>query len=580
MKSFTSFLMFCFVITLLTGCAAGEKSGQTGASGDSGGAPAWSTSQNRYHAENEGDWRNIQYRNGQMYYSTMLRNGEEVGGISVVNAFSEGEEPTLKFALPEEDLLVNYAVDAQGAIYVLGRELAEVEEPYFLLKADENGEEIYRVPLPDFAEIFQREGLAELAVDKGGICAVTNEGTCLMWSLDGQKTGQTAMEWYKEGMNFGTGDFGLAIGKNGIWMYHVKEPKVFLQFVSPEQGTVYAQLELSLPVLVGGAGSQADIRLYSGYEEGIYVSRTDHLFLYDDAAKENTTILNWEDAVASSKRDQVEAIGRDPMGNLLLAFYDIGRKEGIIARIAERTDDEENGREILEIGYLYESDRRDFIDYVSRFNDLQDEYELRFHHYAGLTDLQLALVQGKGPDILCVASLTVEDLAAKGILEDLSPYLDGSEALSGRELLPSIRQGMTQNGGVRFIFPTFVLNVMVLAEGDAQGSSITTKDFLKLAGKDGNSYLYGTRFGSIDCGDLLHYLLQTDMWQYVDWQSGTCSFDDGRFAELLEEIKQVKLPENGSLNTEGLTLAEQMHQGLYHAMFCHVGNIYDYVELK
>ena len=107
MKSFTSFLTFCFVITMLTGCAAGEKSGQAGASGDSGGASAWSTSQNRYHAENEGYWRNIQYRNGQMYYSTMLPNGEEVGGISVVNTFSEGEEPTQKFALPEEDLLVN-----------------------------------------------------------------------------------------------------------------------------------------------------------------------------------------------------------------------------------------------------------------------------------------------------------------------------------------------------------------------------------------------------------------------------------------------------------------------------------------
>ena len=463
----------------------------------------------------------------------------------------------------------------------MGRELAEVEEPYFLLKADENGEEIYRVPLPDFAETVQREGLAELAVDKGGICAITNEGTCLMWSLDGQKTGQAAMEWYEEGMSSYKGDFGLVIGKSSIWVYHVKGPKVFLQFVDSEQGTVYAQLELSLPALTGSAVQQADIRLYSGYEEGIYVSRTDNLFLYDDAAKENTTVLNWEDAAVSSKRDQVKAIGKDSMGNLLLAAFDSGRKEGIITSIAERTDDEENGREILEIGYLFESDREDFIDYVTRFNDMQDKYELRFHKYGGLTDLQLALVQGKGADILCVAYLTVEDLAAKGILEDLSPYLDGSEALSGKELLPSIRQGMTQNGGVRFIFPCFTLRAMVLAEGDAQGGSITTKDFLKLAGKDGDSYLYGgERFGSIDCGDLLRNLLETDMGQYVDWQSGTCSFDDGRFAELLEEIKQVKLPENGSLNTEGLTLAEQMHQGLYHAMFCHIDNMYRYVELK
>lgn len=579
MKSFTSFFNIFLVIMILTGCAAGEKSGQAGASADSGGS-AWSMSQDIYNAENDGYWRNIQYRNGQLYYSTVVHTEEDVGGISVVNTFSEGEEPTQKFALHEGDYLENYAVDAAGAIYVLGRGIdVKKEKSYFLLKLDENGEEIYRVPLSDFAKTVRAEGLADMDVDKGGICAVTNEGTCLMWSLDGQKTGQVAMEWYEEGMNFGTGDFGLVIGKDGMYVYHLKGPKVFLQFVSPEQGTVYAELELSLPALAVGAGQQADVRLYSGYEEGIYVTRTDNLFLYDDGTKENTKILNWEDAGVNAQRDQVEAIGKDSMGNLLLAAYDFGRKEGIIACIAERTD-EENGREILEIGYLYESDRWESKDYVSRFNAIQDKYELRYHQYANLTDLQLALVQGKGPDIISLASLTVENLTAKGVLENLSPYFDESEALSGKELLPSIRQGMTLNGEIRFIFPCFSLKAMVLAEGDAQGSSITTKDFLKLAGKEGDSYLYGEKFGSIDGRALLRILLQTDMGQYVDWQSGTCSFDDGRFAELLEEIKQVKLPENRFLNTERLTLAEQMHQGLYHAMFCQVGNMYDYVQLK
>ena len=582
MKYLSSALAVIMLIATLTGCAAGNGEDRSEASADSGSDSGWTASQEVYNSENDGSWRNIQYCNGKMYYSTLIPSGEGVGGISVVCSLSEGEESKEELALEEGEYLNNFAVDEAGAIYVYGKVIASEEgEGGFLQKYDESGEKVYRVPSAGFGDIIRTEGLEEMASSKKGICAVTGAGTCLMWTPEGEEAGTAAVEWYEEGLSSAAGDFGLINGKYGIYLYHLDGSKVFVQSVDPQQGMLYAELEIKLPTTIGSVGQQTVVGLYSGYGGGIYVSRTDSLFLYDDETKEVKELLGWEDDGINVRRDQVVAVGEDSSGTLILATYDMGRTEAIIARVAKRTG-EESDRKVVEIGYLYESDRWETKDYVTRFNASQSEIELRYHQYANPIELQLALVQGEGPDIISLNSLTVEELAAKDILEDLTTYFNGSEALKDKELLPSMQQAMTINGGIRFVFPCFGLRAMVLSEGDAAGSTITTADFLDLAPKESEGYLYGDIGPYVDINEsnLLYILLQTDMGQYVDWQGGTCSFDDGRFAELLEKIKQSNLPENGTPDTDGLTPAEQMQQGLYHALFVQITNMHDYVEVK
>ena len=89
----------------------------------------------------------------------------------------------------------------------MGRELdVEAEEPYFLLKADENGEEIYRVPLPDFAETVQVGG------SNGGVFQIMEQDRetvrrmvdCAVWNQGASQSIVSALifsevDWFFEG---------------------------------------------------------------------------------------------------------------------------------------------------------------------------------------------------------------------------------------------------------------------------------------------------------------------------------------------------------------------------------------------
>lgn len=66
--------------------------------------------------------------------------------------------------------------------------------------------------------------------------------------------------------------------------------------------------------------------------------------------------------------------------------------------------------------------RIEVTDY-SEFNTEED-------YSAGMTKLTTEIMSGDMPDILALGQLPYRQLAAKGLLADLYPYLDGDGALS------------------------------------------------------------------------------------------------------------------------------------------------------
>ena len=155
---------------------------------------------------------------------------------------------------------------------------------------------------------------------------------------------------------------------------------------------------------------------------------------------------------------------------------------------------------------------------------------------AGLTKLTTEIMSGNLPDILSLQGLPYQQLAAKGLLEDLYPYMEKDSEISRDDFLPNVLQALEVDGKLFSTVSTF--NVVTLAGastvvGDKPGW--TMEDLVAALNTMPQGCTVLDQFTT--SGDILRDVLTLDADYYIDWTTGSCRFDQGEFARLLEFAK-------------------------------------------
>lgn len=99
----------------------------------------------------------------------------------------------------------------------------------------------------------------------------------------------------------------------------------------------------------------------------------------------------------------------------------------------------------------------DIQDMIVKFNRSNDQYRIEVKDYseynndqdgwdAGQTKLNTEILSGNLPDIFCLNGLNYRQLASKGLLEDLYPYIDADSELSRDDFFPSVLQAFEEDG--------------------------------------------------------------------------------------------------------------------------------------
>ncbi len=184
----------------------------------------------------------------------------------------------------------------------------------------------------------------------------------------------------------------------------------------------------------------------------------------------------------------------------------------------------------------------DMSDRLIEFNRKSDSVRIELRDYseynteddysAGQTKLTTEILSGKLPDILSLNGLPYSQLAGKGLLEDLYPYLDADPELSRDDLFPTVLKAMELNGGLYRICPSFSIQSLIGAPsvvGEEPGWNYEQFREALASMPEGCTPLdqYTTRDA------VLNYLLSLDMNDFVDWSTGKCSFDSQEFVDIL-----------------------------------------------
>ena len=241
-------------------------------------------------------------------------------------------------------------------------------------------------------------------------------------------------------------------------------------------------------------------------------------------------------------------------GSFLCTMWDEESENGgmVIAELNPVPDSEVKPKYILTIGGLY-------LNYqikreVFNFNKANEEYRIVIKDYTANVDysenseytyedavakLNSDIAAGNVPDILiCNEQIPFDSYASKGLFENLYKFMENDETSKPEMFEENVLKAYETGGKLYRISPSFSV-VTIAAKPEMLGDAYNNwnmESFMKLADslpEDVQMFQDFTR------DDVLNMFIRYMFDEFVNVDTGMCSFDDGRFEMLLEFVNKL-----------------------------------------
>lgn len=193
-----------------------------------------------------------------------------------------------------------------------------------------------------------------------------------------------------------------------------------------------------------------------------------------------------------------------------------------------------------------------YLDYnlrsqIVKFNKSNPDYRIVVKDYseyatdddynAGLTKLNTEIISGNVPDILVNGTeLPIGQYAAKGLLEDLWPYLDADPEYSRDKLMTQpLNAAQTDGKLYRLPIDFGVTTAVGLGKIVGEYTTWTLADVNDALSKLPEGATVFNKYYTQ--AEMLKYCIAMNAENFMNWQDGTCSFDSDEFRALLEFVK-------------------------------------------
>lgn len=308
----------------------------------------------------------------------------------------------------------------------------------------------------------------------------------------------------------------------------------------------------------------------AAYGENRFLTYGDNaLYLYDLTADTLTTLLQW--ANCDINPDDLERIATLADGRIV-ARLEEDQGSGELAVVTEVPRDQAAEKEVITLGVL-QAGNSHLLRCISQFNRNSTDYRLEIREYydiylnSGQTEareearaaLHMDISSGRCPDLLVLEYDDLETYAAKGLLEDLAPYLEANGSL---ELADNVIEAYTFHGKLCAL--PGALQIRTLAGcanrlGELESATgWTLEEMMDFIDSNPDSTVF-----SADAGQLLEYSLIFNQSHFVDWEAHTCDFTSDEFIHLLEFCGRFS-SRKGTEGAEVLDMMERSNLALLH----------------
>lgn len=183
----------------------------------------------------------------------------------------------------------------------------------------------------------------------------------------------------------------------------------------------------------------------------------------------------------------------------------------------------------------------DLMDAILRFNNTDPDYRVELKTVCYETESErdrflVELITEGGVDLIDTSLLPERALDSR-MLTDMLPYLDADETIDREDFVPALLKAMQRNGGLYEITCRFALLGAVTGERD-EALTLNYVNQWAAANQEKMALDLGWPGGREALRDRLCRVATA---AFIDWDAGTCAFDDGRFAAWLDFLRTVPL---------------------------------------
>lgn len=429
-----------------------------------------------------------------------------------------------------------WTVGEDGSLYMIRGETEKREErddyilKRFLIKWDASQREVYR---QDITDLYQQPKISfqySLAVDAQNRACVLVDRDIYLFDDQGMSAGVIHSNEIQESTvsscRFGRGADGrvyVTDGRNPATLYTVDYED--------------AVLKNGMSGIPFGSG-----RLCCDPEGNFLTVDSMGVYRYDPETKKNVILFKLIETQIPYLQPSA-SVGVLSDGRIAVAYSDWESGDyGLVLMSAtdrpRETKETEKAELILGVMHSFPG----LEAAVSRFNSQSETCYITVKTYMekdeymmqdGINRMQADIAAGNCPDILNVDTYSMDwrNLVEKGVLEDLTPYLEKSEVLSREDMFENVLRQCTHNG-VLAVFPSVLQVQTYVGSGDVLGDqdSWTVDDVIAIADAYPDAFLLG-EYSPRTC---LLYCLQCTINSFIDADTGKCHFDSEEFQKIMK----------------------------------------------
>ena len=275
----------------------------------------------------------------------------------------------------------------------------------------------------------------------------------------------------------------------------------------------------------------------------VLYSMDSSLYSYNFGDAEAVELLNWIDCDIDQDNLQGFTLLEDGRILAVTSNWD-GESDSNqveLAYLTKKKGSEVPEKKILTYGTL-------MMDYdlrknIIEFNRTNQEYRIEvkeyYTDYSGedsytnaVQTMNADIVSGKCPDIIDFSNGNVENYIAKGVVEDLYPFMEADAEINKEDYLDNVLHAYEKNGKLYAMPPRFYISTVMAKVADVGDKQhITLEEVMELSENlpEGvELYQYASK------SSVLGSIFRMNMDVFVNWETGECKFNGEEFIRALE----------------------------------------------
>ncbi len=413
---------------------------------------------------------------------------------------------------------------------------------YVMEKVTEDGEAAFSVDITEYVLSDEEAPYLQHAFADGeGRLFLTN-GISSVWIFDGDGRYLHTVKLQdnlKLGMffKFGTlGDGRAVIGTD-------TDEGTSMNFVAYDAAKQdFTEVYTNLP------GNLWATKMTKGPNGGTLCYGSETLYEYDCQTQTYMKILNWKECGIEGESVQYAAALQN--GNIIvLCDGKNGQKEWMLLK-KETADTEKTVLTMARVVQDWEAFHSwQLEEEVINFNLESKQYRIEVREYRDAEAFYYDILTGNIPDMFDSEGINMRMLAAKGIIEDMNPYLENSSTVKRQDLFESVLDAYTIDGVLCTIPNTFWIETLFGKSSEVgEHTGWTFEEMFALV----NEYEDKSLFAYEDRELILYFFIQYNSDAFVDWENGRCYFDTEEFQEVLELASRYGEYEGGVSEPQAL----------------------------